>query len=250
MKNKLLLLLILGIAFFASCNDSNDDDDDAIVGTWKVTPVEADAEGSFVSGSLEMKWEADSAQIMGMSVENCAALAEQLGSILLPQVLKDVTFQKNGQVVATYSDAGISIDTDEPVEPNWKTSEPKYLTYKVLSDSQMALYLNLTNILGAANADLTAIDLDPADVQTLMAFASKVAKDGVVVKYNLVEETGKLTITVTKELFDQVMPLLPIVKKLIPADNDYAGLISLVLEMLPDAWAKTTAFEISLKLEK
>ena len=42
MKNKFLLLLILGVTFFASCSDDDDDEKDAIVGTWKVTSVQTE----------------------------------------------------------------------------------------------------------------------------------------------------------------------------------------------------------------
>ena len=58
MKNKFLLLLILGVTFFASCNDDDDDDDDAIVGTWKVTSIQTE-DGSCVSGPLALNWEVE-----------------------------------------------------------------------------------------------------------------------------------------------------------------------------------------------
>lgn len=58
MKNKFLLLLILGVTFFASCNDDDDDDDDAIVGTWKVTSIQTE-DGSYVSGPLALNWEVE-----------------------------------------------------------------------------------------------------------------------------------------------------------------------------------------------
>ena len=65
-------------------------------------------------------------------------------------------------------------------------------------------------------------------------------------------ETGKLTITLDKALFDQVMTLLPVLSKLIPSDsdNEMIALIQPILEQIPSVWAKTTKFDISLKLEK
>ena len=57
------------------------------------------------------------------------------------------------------------------------------------------------------------------------------------------------------------MTLLPVLVKLIPSDSDsdsdsdsgndmMVSLIQTISEQLPDVWAKTTKFEVSLKLEK
>lgn len=89
MKNKFLLLLILGVAFFAGCNN-DDDDDNALVGTWNLAPVELNDGGSFVSGPIEIKWEAgEDAQLV-----NYVPAIEGVAGALLPQVLKDITFKK------------------------------------------------------------------------------------------------------------------------------------------------------------
>lgn len=59
-------------------------------------------------------------------------------------------------------------------------------------------------------------------------------------------------IKVDKALFDQVMTLLPVLSKLIPSDsdNEMIALIQPILEQIPSVWAKTTKFDVSLKLEK
>ena len=249
MKNKFLLLLILGVAFFAGCNN-DDDDDNALVGTWNLAPVELNDGGSFVSGPIEIKWEAgEDAQLV-----NYVPAIEGVAGALLPQVLKDITFKKNNQIVATYSDAGISLDSDSVVEPNWKVSEAKYLKYKVVSDNQLQLYLNVENILKEVdiNIDMTSMStqLEAEDLQKLMSFVTKVSKEGVAASYVLSENLDKLTITLEKALFDQIMPLLPVFVKLIPADSDIVEIIPEVVEQLQAEWAITTAFGVSLKLEK
>lgn len=249
MKNKFLLLLILGVAFFAGCNN-DDDDDNALVGTWNLAPVELNDGGSFVSGPIEIKWEAgEDAQLV-----NYVPVIEGVAGALLPQVLKDITFKKNNQIVATYSDAGISLDSDSLVEPNWKVSEAKYLKYKVVSDNQLQLYLNVENILKeVGDIDMTSMSaqLDAEDLPKLMSFVTKVSKEGVAASYVLSENLDKLTITLEKALFDQIMPLLPVFVKLIPADNDaMLEIIPEIVEQLQAEWAMTTAFGISLKLEK
>ena len=48
------------------------------------------------------------------------------------------------------------------------------------------------------------------------------------------------------------MTLLPVLSKLIPSDsdNEMIALIQPILEQIPSVWAKTTKFDVSLKLEK
>ena len=58
MKNKFLLLLILGVTFFASCNDDDDDEKDAIVGTWKIASIQTEND-LYVSGPLALNWEVE-----------------------------------------------------------------------------------------------------------------------------------------------------------------------------------------------
>lgn len=146
------------------------------------------------------------------------------------------------------------MDRDSLVEPNWKVSEAKYLKYKVVSDNQLQLYLNVENILKeVGDIDMTSMSaqLDAEDLPKLMSFVTKVSKEGVAASYVLSENLDKLTITLEKALFDQIIPLLPVFVKLIPADNDaMLEIIPEIVEQLQAEWAMTTAFGISLKLEK
>ena len=257
MKNKFLLLLILGVTFFASCSDDDDDEKDVIVGTWKVTSIQMEND-SYVSGPLALNWEAGEGTKLSifpgwdMEIKDVAAMGEGFANIALVQVLKDITFQKNRQIVATYSDAGVSLDSEAPITPSWKTSEAKYLSYKIVSESQLILYLNINNILAGADIDITSIQLEAEDLQKLMTFITKVTQEGISVGYVLSEDLDKLTISLDKALFDQVMPLLPVLAKLIPSDsdNEMIALVQPILEQIPGVWAKTTKFDISLKLEK
>ena len=257
MKNKFLLLLILGVTFFASCNDDDDDEKDAIVGTWKIASIQTEND-LYVSGPLALNWEVEEGTKLSifpgydMEIKDVVAMGEGFANIALVQVLKDITFQNNRQVVATYSDAGVSLDSQASITPNWKTSEPKYLSYKIVSASQLILYLNMNNILAGADIDITSIQLEAEDLQKLMTFVTKVTQEGISVSYVLSESLDKLTITLDKALFDQVMTLLPVLSKLIPSDsdNEMIALIQPILEQIPSVWAKTTKFDVSLKLEK
>ena len=128
------------------------------------------------------------------------------------------------------------------------------MKYKVVSDNQLQLYLNVENILKeVGDIDMTSMSaqLDAEDLPKLMSFVTKVSKEGVAASYVLSENLDKLTITLEKALFDQIIPLLPVFVKLIPADNDaMLEIIPEIVEQLQAEWAMTTAFGISLKLEK
>lgn len=111
------------------------------------------------------------------------------------------------------------------------------------------------------NMTSMSTQLETEDLQKLMSFVTKVSKEGIAVSYVLSENLDKLTITLDKAFFDQVMTLLPVLVKLIPSDSDsdsdsdsgndmMVSLIQTISEQLPDVWAKTTKFEVSLKLEK
>ena len=258
MKNKLLLLLILGVTFFSACSD-DDDNDHALVGKWNLGSVQVDEDQLFISGPLAFKWVAEEGTTIqipllgGMEIADIASLAEGFGSQLLKQVLKDVTFQKKGQVIATYSDAGVSLDGS--ITPAWKTSEPKYLTYKIVSGDKIALYPNIVNILAAADLSLESLGplgLSQADVTTLMAFINKMTTEGISATYKITDQDKKLVVSLDKAFFDQVMVLLPILSKLIPENSTdpMIGMIKPILTQIPGVWAKTTAFEIGIKLEK
>ncbi|WP_294141954.1 hypothetical protein [uncultured Sanguibacteroides sp.] len=257
MKNKLLLLLILGVTFFSACSD-DDDNDHALVGKWNLESVQVDESQSFVSGPLSFNWvaaEGTTLPVFGLDfpLETIQGLAEGIGGQLLAQVLKDVTFQKKGQVIATYSDAGVSLEGT--VTPAWKTSEPKYLSYKIVSGSKIALYPNIVNILAEADLSLESLGtlgLSQADLNTLMAFVNKVITEGIPATYTLTDQDKKLEISLDKAFFDQVMTLLPVLSKLIPEDSndDMIAIIKPILGALPGVWAKTTEFKIGIKLEK
>ena len=99
------------------------------------------------------------------------------------------------------------------------------MKYKVVSDNQLQLYLNVENILKEADINIDnmtsmSTQLETEDLQKLMSFVTKVSKEGIAVSYVLSENLDKLTITLDKAFFDQVMTLLPVLVKLIPSDSD------------------------------
>ena len=239
MTNKLLLLLILSVTFFSACSD-DDNEDKSFVGKWNVPAVQLNGE-EYVSGPLTLSISSSDAE-MNETLAGLIPWGEKMANTALVQVLQDVTFQKNGQIIATYRDSASA---------EWQVSAEKYLTYKVVSGTRMKLHLNLTNILAEANIDLSAMtgQLDSTDVATLMAFMTKITTEGITVDYLLSVNADKLSITLNKAVVDEIIHLVPILAKLIPATGDLA-VIAQILPQMPTLWTKIDTFSATLNLER
>ena len=134
MKKNLFFLfaLICSMSLFTACSDDDDDKiKDPVIGTWKVTAVELDENNSVIGGSVFMTWEApEDTYLSFLPVSAIPSLAIQMGSVILPQVLQDVTLSADGNIVATYSSAGIELSGEEPITPVWETSPADYAMVK------------------------------------------------------------------------------------------------------------------------
>ena len=126
-----------------------------IAGTWKLAEIAKDESETFVPGPVSMVWEAAEGTMLGfLPVTSIPKIAEGFGSIALVQVLQSVTFQEDGQIVASISKAGV--DLSKPVTPVWETSEPGYASYNV-TDKQTLVSLDITKIMGSLKSK-AAID--------------------------------------------------------------------------------------------
>lgn len=210
-----------------------------IAGTWKLAEVKMNEEQQFTSGPLFMTWEAEEGTMLGfLPVESISDLAGSLGSIALGQVLQNVTFQDNGQIVASYSKSGVSLDT--PVTPSWETSEEGYAAYTV-TDTQILVFVNLEKIMAGVKSEQNP--LEPL---------IELVKNGIPVNYEIASDGNSARVYIDKELVDKITPLIPVLSGMI-TDNALGGMGALVktmLEAFPEAMQKTTKLEIGLNLVK
>lgn len=193
-----------------------------IAGTWKLAEIAKDESETFVSGPVSMVWEAAEGTMLGfLPVTSIPNIAEGFGSIALVQVLQSVTFQEDGQIVASISKAGV--DLSKPVTPVWETSEPGYASYNV-TDKQILVFLDITKIMGSLKSKAA---IDP--LEQIMALL----QNGIPVNY-------------------EIAPLLPTLAELIGDDalNGMGQLVKSILKAFPEAMEKTTKFEVGLKLIK
>ena len=194
-----------------------------IAGTWKLAEIAKDESETFVSGPVSMVWEAAEGTMLGfLPVTSIPNIAEGFGSIALVQVLQSVTFQEDGQIVASISKAGV--DLSKPVTPVWETSEPGYASYNVTSK--------------------TAID----PLEQIMALL----QNGIPVNYEIASDGKSARVYIDKALVSQIAPLLPTLAELIGDDalNGMGQLVKSILKAFPEAMEKTTKFEVGLKLIK
>ncbi len=214
-----------------------------IAGTWKLAEVVKDENETFVSGPVSMVWEAAEGTMLGfLPVTSIPAVAEGFGSLALVQVLQSVTFQEDGQIVASISKAGM--DLAKPVTPVWETSEAGYASYNV-TDKQILVFLDITKIMGSLKSKAGIEDLPLEQIMALL-------QNGIPVNYEIGSDGKSARVYIDKALVSQIVPLLPTLAELI-GDDALGGMGQLVKTMLkafPEAMEKTTKFEVGLKLVK
>lgn len=211
-----------------------------IAGTWKLAEIAKDESETFVSGPVSMVWEAAEGTMLGfLPVTSIPNIAESFGSIALVQVLQSVTFQEDGQIVASISKAGVDLSKPTPV---WETSEPGYASYNV-TDKQILVFLDITKIMGSLKSKAA---IDP--LEQIMALL----QNGIPVNYEIASDGKSARVYIDKALVSQIAPLLPTLAELIGDDalNGMGQLVKSILKAFPEAMEKTTKFEVGLKLIK
>lgn len=209
-----------------------------IAGTWKLAEIAKDESETFVSGPVSMVWEAAEGTMLGFLP--VTSIPNIFGSIALVQVLQSVTFQEDGQIVASISKAGV--DLSKPVTPVWETSEPGYASYNV-TDKQILVFLDITKIMGSLKSKAA---IDP--LEQIMALL----QNGIPVNYEIASDGKSARVYIDKALVSQIAPLLPTLAELIGDDalNGMGQLVKSILKAFPEAMEKTTKFEVGLKLIK
>ena len=213
--------------------------------------IAKDESETFVSGPVSMVWEAAEGTMLGFlpvllflniaeGFGSIANIAEGFGSIALVQVLQSVTFQEDGQIVASISKAGVGLR--KPVTPVWETSEPGYASYNV-TDKQILVFLDITKIMGSLKSKAA---IDP--LEQIMALL----QNGIPVNYEIASDGKSARVYIDKALVSQIAPLLPTLAELIGDDalNGMGQLVKSILKAFPEAMEKTTKFEVGLKLIK
>lgn len=244
-----LMAMVCTLGFFTACSSDDDDNDKKIEGTWglqKVEKIELDGgKGEFYKGSVKITWDCPAntklniGLVMPMDVkEQILPLMNNMANEYLPQILKNVTFTKDGKINATYSEL-----PDEGETSDWKTADG-YASYSVAND-------NLIYVTIDANKATEDID-DAAEKAQIQGILQQYNKIPVNIRWN-----GSKPYFFVDKAFVQPMiaNLVAMLEKVPAKDMDADDLQSFnmlkgIMVQLPEIMNKTTTFELGLELIK
>lgn len=231
-----------------------------LLGTWNLAPIipgESAAEAN-KSQPLTMSWisstpikidwnwidpQMPAGTMMEMPVDNVVKLLSSLyASPALAGALESITFQTDGNIVASYKSKG---------QADWQTS-PINLAQYYVKDNKMFVQLNIDNIIATAMTNKgTKASTKAGFVDIINGFASLLSK-GVPMNYAIKSDAA--TISVDQTLLLPLLSLLAdetIVTLLLPnIPENYQTAASEVLKQLPEIIKNTTEMNVSLHLVK
>lgn len=234
-----IISLICSVFFLSACTGEGQNEiKSPIIGTWNVPAVEVDENENFVEGCLFCVWEApEDATLWVLPIKDMPLLIESLGSAMIPQMLKDITFLKNGNIIATYSESGMDLENPNPV---WVTSPEGYVSFELVNDSKLLLHLNEEKIQEEMKSKA-----EEELVENLFA-------EGIPMNYSISSDEKELKLFIDKDFMVKIAEVAPVIAELIPDDglDGMGALIKAILADMPNAFAKTTKFECGLRLTK
>lgn len=232
-------------------------------GTWNLTPLKIEADGSYSAEPVYAVWDADKKFDVFIPLDpqvlmTLALRMEILGGAsveqLLMGVLQDVTFKEDGNIVATYSE-GSNIQN-----PQWTSSPLNIAQYKV-DNNKVLVFLNIDMVLANIRTKASIADLPASVLEGIMANVVPMLSQGIPLAYRLNE--GKLTVYTDTELIMKLMQVfLPLLQdeniinmimesiKKDPSFGSMAPMVQGMLEQLPAVLASTETLELGLNLEK
>ena len=248
-----LMAMVCTLGFFTACSSDDDNDEkefvrnEKIEGTWnlqKVEKTDLDNGSYLLSGSVKLTWDCPEGTTLNIKMGDYEMPMDVNQMIIpminqyLPQILKNVTFTKDGKINATYSEL-----PDEGETSEWKTAEG-YASYTVANDN--LIYVTI-------DADKATKDIDDAE--------EKAQIKGILQQYNKIPVNIRWNGTKPYFFVDKafVQPmianLVAMLEKVPTPDMDADDLQSFnmlkgIMVQLPEIMNKTTKFELGLELIK
>lgn len=169
------------------------------------------------------------------------ASIQGVGSLVINQVLKDITFQEDGNVILTYSAAGFSTGGGATVTPVWQNSAPGAVTYKIEGD-KIRLSFDMEKLVPKDNSTDNA--------NATPDIISEILKNGLLLNYKVKNNTAYIYLD--KEFLSSIVPMLvAIAPTLQDTDMDgLAGLFKMVAQDIPAMVQETAKLELGINIEK
>lgn len=258
-----LFAIICSVCMFTACSDDDDKKEEfeetksALVGTWNVEATQVKDEGLY-DGSVKMTWDVPTGTSINVDMgfgtpipmdinETIVPLVCNLANSFLPQVLKSVTFDKNGNITAMYRETDGSDDDGALVfKGDWQTATG-YATYQVVGDNLIKVYLNADKIIKAGE--------DAEDKQMLQNILQQFG-EGFPVNVRWNADKSKAYFFVDKAF---VTPAINTLNKFIESipessldEDDLAtfNMLKAIITQLPDIMNQTKTFEAGIELER
>lgn len=236
-----LFAVICSAGLFASCSD---DDDEVVLnpieGTWRLSPLVSDDNGSYVSGPLALTWTGDAViDILGMSlpVETAASVIETYVNDLLSPVLTDFTL-KERNLTATVNGTSLSAEG--------------LVTYKLSGNNQILLILDMGGVIAKIVGGDSDISIDATTITSLLAALSSdlqsLITNGIPVDYAIAADGNSATFSIDKNLISRLAPIMPLIAGLLPSDGGMIDMVKPVLTDFENIIDHTEELEISLKV--
>jgi|GEM_PF-2801200 len=137
-----------------------------------------------------------------------------VGTHVINQVLKDITFQEDGNVILTYSAAGFSTG-GTAVTPVWQNSAPGAVTYKIEGD-KIRLSFDMEKLMPKDNSTDNA--------NATPSIFSEILKNGLLLNYRVKNNTAYLYLD--KEFLSSIVPMLTAMAPTLQ-DTDLDGMAGL-----------------------
>lgn len=230
-----------------------------LLGTWNLAPI-IPGEGAEANKSqpMTMSWvsstpikidwnwimpDMPAGTVAEMPVDNIVNLLGSLyASPALAGALESITFQTDGNIVASYKSKG---------QAEWQTS-PINLAQYYIKDNKMYVQLNIANIIATVKANKSTKASTKAGLVDIIGEFASLLSNGVPMNYAIKGEAA--TVSVDQTLLLPLLSLLSnetIVTLLLPnIPADYQTAASEVLKQLPEIIKNTTEMNVSLHLVK
>lgn len=232
--------------------------------TWKLEPY--DETNPNETDPIYLVWEAEKKVLGFMPIESVLKIALRMDLIaagadnkisatdMLGTVLQDVTFMKDGNIVATYKDAANG-------GTEWTKSPVNLAQYVVENDNQMKVFLNPAAIIAAVNNAGRAVDVQ-AVIQQAIQMLYPMLVNGVPVAFGQTDDAlsvylnTELLLPLLKTLVvpllsdEEVVAMLVELMKKDPDFGEMAGLAEPTLKAFPEIIESTTKVEIGLNFVK
>lgn len=248
-----LMAMVCTLGFFTACSSDDDNDENEFVrnekieGTWNLQNVEKtdlDNGSYLLSGSVKLTWdcpEGTTLNIYEMPMDVNQMIIPMINNVsnqYLPQILKNVTFTKDGKINATYSELHDEGETSE-----WKTAEG-YASYTVANDN--LIYVTI-------DADKATKDIDDAKEKAqIKGILQQYNKIPVNIRWNGTQPYFFVDKAFVQPMIANLVAMLEKVPTTAMDANDLQSFNMLkgIMVQLPEIMNNTTKFELGLELIK